>query len=159
VDPTSKLLSPNIIPTRKLTCVWRWGAQAGGQGVVGWKGGKVGCLESGVRGCTIPAPNIGSRVVRSCSTFRSVVRRTWPGWKVHHWAWRSLIWRIVVCRRVPNPRPGVAVVSNPLVVLLLGLGFGSVAVTRRWITTQRRAWIVSLWNERERVRWDFPRCQ
>ena len=72
-----------------------------------------------------------------------------------------MIWRSVVCRRVPNPRPGV--VSRPLVglrlvVVLLGfgllgfgllgfgvLGLGSVAVMRRWITTQRRAWIVSLW--------------
>jgi hypothetical protein len=125
-----------------------------GKGVSGWGGQGVGFGER-----TIPAPNIvGFRVVRMRSTFRSVVRFTWgcPGRKVHHWACKSLIWRSVVCRRVPNPRPGV--VSRPLVglrlvVVLLGfgllgfglLGLGSVVVTRRWITTQRRAWIVSLW--------------
>ena len=130
-----------------------------GKGVSGWGGQGVGFGER-----TIPAPNIvGFRVVRMRSTFRSVVRLTWgcPGRKVHHWACKSLIWRSVVCRRVPNPRPGV--VSRPLVglrlvVVLLGfgllgfgllgfgvLGLGSVAVMRRWITTQRRAWIVSLW--------------
>lgn len=75
-----------------------------------------------------------------------MLRQTWSGWRVHHFACRSVIWRIVLrMRGVLTLLVLVMVVLLMLVLVLvvvLMVVVLIVVVVRR-IITQRRQWIES----------------